>query len=796
VTREVPTLLDGMRVVDFSTEIAGPYASKLLADSGADVVKVEAFSGDPLRLWSASRTDLQGRDGALFRYLHTSKRSVVGGTDTPVVRELLGDCELVLESGQLTDLEIDEIRKRNPSTSVVSVTPFGRTGPWRDRAATEFTLQALCGSTAGRGSVDRPPLAVGGRLGEWIAGTYTAVAALAATLGALRSDDGERVDISMLECMTPTLGGFGRVYASLTGTLDVAVVQKGPFRTLESPSIEPSSDGLVGFCTVTGQQFQDFLVLIERPDLVDDRRFATAQARLRHAVEFSEMVRKWTEQRTTAEIVEQASLFRIPVTAIGTPTTIPEFEQCVEREVYQSNPDGDFIQPRVPYKVTGVGPNPFTSAPHLGQHSSDASWRAPLPSRLPERDDPNRPLESIRILDLTAFWAGPAATQILGALGADVIKIESAKRPDGMRFNSMKRPSEPGWWEWSPVFQSVNTDKRSLTLDLTSEDGLRVFHELVLVSDVVIENFSPRVLDSFGISWDGLHALNDQLIMVRMPGFGLDGPWRDRTGFAQTMEQISGMAWVSGFVDGLPVIPRGACDPLAGMHAVVALLAGLRERHRSGQGRFIEVAMVEAALNTAAELVIEQSCYGVSLGRDGNHGPVSCPQGVYACDGTENWLAIAIATDAQWSRFVTAIGNPPWSQAMGLATDSGRRLARTALDTELTGYFAARNMETELDRLTAAGIPAAPVVSPACVLDNDQVRFRRFPQHIEHEVVGDHDLVGLPFIFESVDEPWFRSCAPLLGEHNSEILVDLLGYSEADVAQLHTAGIIGDAITK
>ena len=163
----------------------------------------------------------------------------------------------------------------------------------------------------------------------------------------------------------------------------------------------------------------------------------------------------------------------------------------------------------------------------------------------------------------------------MASLGADVVKVESVTRPDLMRLAGVKAPTEPRWWEWGGIFHVVNASKRGVTLDLTRPAGVEVFERLVRDADVVVENYTPRVMEQFGLGWDRLKEVNPRLVMVRMPAFGLDGPWRDRTGFAQTMECMSGMAWVTGFPDGPPVLPRGPCDPLAGLHAVFATLVAL-----------------------------------------------------------------------------------------------------------------------------------------------------------------------------------------------------------------------------
>src|SRR5204863_9464747 len=181
--------------------------------------------------------------------------------------------------------------------------------------------------------------------------------------------------------------------------------------------------------------------------------------------------------------------------------------------------------------------------------------------------------------------------------GADVIKVESITRPDLMRYASARPATTDEWWEWSPLFHTANAGKRAITLDLTRPEGIAVFERLRRSADVLVENYTPRVMDQFGLGWERVHEINPDLIMTRMPAFGLDGPWRENTGFAQTMECIAGMAWVTGFADGPPTLVRGACDPLAGMHATIATVLALLERETTGEGALVESVMVEAALN-------------------------------------------------------------------------------------------------------------------------------------------------------------------------------------------------------
>ena len=266
------------------------------------------------------------------------------------------------------------------------------------------------------------------------------------------------------------------------------------------------------------------------------------------------------------------------------------------------------------------------------------------------------PLSGLRILDLTAWWAGPAATNMLASLGAEVIHVESIQRPDGMRMAGGMFISQPQWWERSAIYLGANTNKRGLTLDLSSPAGREVVLRLIQECDAVVENFTPRVMGNFGLDWDTLHATNPRLILVRMPAFGLSGPWRDNTGFAQTMEQMTGLAWVTGYPDDQPLIQRGPSDPNAGMHAAFALLVALAEREVTGEGQHVEVTMIEAALNAAAEQAVEWGAYGRLLEREGNRAPSAAPQNLYACRGDEAWLTLSVRTDEQWEGLRAASG--------------------------------------------------------------------------------------------------------------------------------------------
>lgn len=777
------SLFRDYRVLDMTSAIAGPYATKLLVDAGADVVKVEAPQGDAYRGWTASGFDLCGSDGAMFQYLNAGKRSVLGHPADSGIQGLLAGADLLIEAG-LDDATLASIKSRFRGLDIVSISGFGRTGPWQDRPWTEFTLQALAGSTGGRGSHDRAPVYAGGRLGEFIAGSYAAAVALALRTASRRSGQGGvHADLSMAECLCVAMSLYAPLTASLSG--------KPPGRrTVEIPSVERSADGWVGLCTVTGQMFSDFLLMIDRADLIDDQTVIDPKLRQGRYTEFQKIIEEWTTAHSIAAIEEIASALRIPVSPLGTPATIAANQHFAAREVFVPNPGG-FPQPRRPYLVDGEAGEMPRRAPTLGEHTGLIQWSARTGT---EKQGVDALLTGVRVVDLTGFWAGPAATQVLAAFGADVIKVESAQRPDGMRFTSTRPPSVEGWWEWGAVFQGANAGKRGITVDLNRQQGRDVLSALITQADVLIENFSPRVLDNFGITWDGLRAVNPKLTLVRMPAFGLDGPWRDRTGFAQTMEQATGMSWMTGYPGAAPMVLKGPCDPLAGLHAVVATLAALERADELGRGVFVEVPMVETALNAAAEVTVEYAAYGEELARSGNRGPVAVPQNLYRCagPGDDAWLALAVETDEQWAALMAALLDPDWAQAPELATAAGRRAAHDEIDARLSVYCVEHDAVALAEMLCNAGVPAAYVVPPAEALDNPQFISRGFAQPIEHPILGLRVIPGMPVRLSDRRSPWFTRPAPTLGQHNDEVLRDLAGLTSEDIAELRALGVIGE----
>jgi len=775
-----------LRVIDFTVGIAGAYCCHLLSDAGADVIKVEPPGGDPVRSWSMVPASVDPNVGsALFRFLHHGVRSVIGRPGDPDIDALVADADIVVEGFVDDTLDRRRLVQIFPGLVILSITPYGTDGPYADRPANDFVIQAESGGLLGRGSAHGAPFQAGGRTSEWIAAPFAAVAVTAAALRAQRTGHGEHIDCSVAEAMTIAASGYAEVTRQLLGNQPLS----GVARRLETPSVEPTLDGYVGFCTNSREQFDSFLVLIERLDLLDTGEFAPALARQARWEEWTAIVRAWTMGRSTAEIVRAASQLRIPVAPVHDAAGLLGFEHFTDRRVFVPDPTGEFVMPRRPWRMDDEDPPPPRPSPVLGEHTGRIETRSPRRPAVP-LGKRQLPLAGVRIMDLTAWWAGPMAAGVLAALGAEVIHVEGPTRIDGMRTTGGLTGLDGPWWERSAHYLCSNTNKRDLAIDLSRPEGLDLLKTLIARSDAVIENFSPRVLSNFGLDWETVHAINPECVLVRMPAFGLSGPWRDNTGFAQTMEHVTGLAWLTGHRSDQPRNQGGPSDPNAGMHAAFALLVGLAERDATQLGCHLEVTMVEAALNAAAELVIEFSAHGHRLERDGNRSPNAAPQGLYSCRGSDEWLAVSVTTDHEWEALLAVLGPFELSEAAQLATYEERRARHDELDEWIGAWAADRDAEEAVELLVAAGIPAGVGRDPRSLLEHPHLQFRRFHEIVEHPVVGRLAIPTVPFRFASV-ERWISTAAPLLGAHNREILADELGVELEHYQDLQEMGVIG-----
>ncbi|MCX2931291.1 CoA transferase [Mycobacterium sp. CVI_P3] len=789
--------LTGFVVVDLSTGIPGGYCTKLLSDGGAEVIKVEAPEGDPLRQWSASGTPIgPGEDGALFGFLAGGKQSVVAdpgvADDLAFVHDLLASADAVVWSpgSPVADdptLAPVALQAAHPHLIVTAITPFGLQGPWSDRPATEFTLQAWSGGIVGlgRGAPDRAPVYVGGRVGDYLSGAYASAAIMASRMRVLGGGGGELIDLSMLESHVMGLTYYPVTYYEMLGR---------PWRDarkLTVPGIARAKDGLVDVGCGTAQQWFDLCAMTGHEDwIVEDSALTITE----QANEKSGELYAWMAERTGDEIRDLATAFRIPNAPVATPDTVESLEHFIARGSFVTHPAG-FRQPAHPYRITGVELRPPSAAPRLGEHTDRQRNATRTPRQAGTAAD-RLPLSGIRVIDLTTFWAGPSCTHLMALLGAEVIHVESARRPDGTRMIAGVPATEDQWWEKQPIFAALNTSKKDITLDLGTERGRELLGRLIATADVVAENFTPRVLEHLGLDYPAVQQIRPDVVMLRMPGFGLDGPWRDNPAFAYVIEAAAGISWLTGYPDRNPYEPYSVGDPNAGLHAINAVLLALEHRRRTGEGVLVEAAMVDAALNIAAEQIVEYSANGAVLQRAGNRGPAASPQNLYQTNeidefGREDsWVAIAVASDEQWRSLCEVLGDPDWAADPDLATARGRREREDFIDEFVGAWCRERTGDEIVAALWPAGVPVAKVMQPHRQPELEQLTARGFFEVLDHPVNAPARFTTMPFRGSRGPRPVHAWPAPLLGEHNHELLTEL-GLSEQAIAILETEGVIG-----
>lgn len=411
------------------------------------------------------------------------------------------------------------------------------------------------------------------------------------------------------------------------------------------------------------------------------------------------------------------------------------------------------------------------------------------------------PLEGLRVIDLGRVWSGPLAARIMGDFGAEVIKVEStAGRGEysGTAARQSQMPQDfpngdPGAHPWNraSMFNDLNRNKLSLTLDLSKPDGVGIFKRLVRVSDVVVENYTPRVMANFGLDYPVLKTVREDIIMLSMPAFGMTGPYRDFPGYGNTIEPVAGITNLVGYA-GSPPQPLGmiAGDALAALHGVSAVLTAVWHRQRTGRGQYIDLSQAETQTSAIGDVIVG---YGMSRNmpsRRGNRHPFMAPHGCYRCKGDDSWVVIVVSTDAEWQSLCGAMGNPLWTADPRFADQLCRWHNQDEMDRQIETWTLQHDHYEVMRILQAAGVACGPVLNGREVLDDPHLGVRGFFWEVPHPEAGTFPCASVP-VHLSRTPAAARLPAPCLGEHNVGVLEGLLGLGGDEIDRLEKAGVIG-----
>ncbi len=753
--------LAGIRVLEAGAGAALAYAGKLFADFGAEVLKLDG--PDALdQAWPL----VEGRS-ATQGWLNANKRLVRGG-----VAELAPGCHVLLDARA----EAPEASPRHLVHTRISW--FGESGPYRDFAATDVTCRALAGVFACTGPVEGPPALLGGIAGEAVGG----IAAFIATAAALWGGGGRRLQASIHEANI-AIAEYQAAQAATNPEVErrLGINRFAPTCPL---GVYRCREGWLGVTIVTPAQWRAFCDMVGLEGLGRDPSLVVGLERLRHADRLDSLLAERLRMRTAREWFAEALARRLPFAVVPEMVALLDTPSHRARDAFQRIAMGgtSFEGPTLPQRLTRTPPRASGTAPLEAKDGpslpalSGTAARGPLP------------LRGLRIIDLSMGWAGPLCTRTLGDLGAEVIKVEAIQYPDWWRgvdprpaFFAERR------YEKDLRFAFQNRNKRGITLDLSRPAGAALLKRLVAVSDAVVENYAREVLPKLGLDYPVLRRSRPDLVMLSMPAFGAEGPWRDARAYGSTLEHASGLPTVSGPADAPPMTNQLAYgDPVGGLNAAAALLVALLHRQRTGEGQHVDLAQVECMFPLVAPWIIAQSALGDPGPRLGNRHPEHVPHGAFPC-AAEGWIAVAVTDDAAWRRLCARLGRPDLA-----ALDAAARRAREEeLEGLLAGWTRGRTAEEAMAALQGLRVAAGVVRWPTDLRHDAHLAARGFWQRAEREHLGRHTLPSAPFRPAGGAPLPIRRAAPTLGEENAAVLTELLGLGAAEIAALEAEGIIG-----
>jgi len=773
-----------VRVVEISSPFTR-FAGRILVGLGFEVVLVEPPTGDP------SRVESQGDS---YLHWHAGKKSVVLDLDNDDDRlafdTLLRGTDILLD-GSATGTPTNS---RNPFVHV-RVTPFGTSGPRRDWQATNLTVAALGGMMAQVGDPDRPPLLLPELQAEQLAGINAAIGALLGLRSRARGQSA-LLEISAQECVAAALEAGTLAYIHE----DRVPPRPGRVHPLVPHGLFPAADGYVGGGLGGSPRMWDGMLawLIENDaqgDL-DQPQWSDAVYRKTHQEHIFDVLSTFISKWPKEEFAVSAQSHKLPWAAVDRPDELLLNPQLNDRDFFT-----DVTGDHGTYRDLGFG---FAfpegrrigklEAARLGQHQDllHANPCAPVHEILGDSDDSTLSLEGIRVLDLTWVLAGPYGTRILADHGAEVIKVESNGRPDPTRFAPFMHlsrgphdnPNTSGY------FNDVNRNKRSITLDTRSTEGLSVLRDLIENSDVVVENFSSSVMDKMGLGYEQLRELNPDIIYVSMSGMGHTGPRKDWVSYADIVSASTGLTSLTGWnSDDVVGVIYGHGDIVAGLQAAVAVLAALDYRDRTGRGQHIDLSQLEAMAAHMGTSVL-RAARSQSPEPIGNSHPELAPHGVYPCLGSDQWCSIAIRNTTEWNTLCRIIGAEKWIDNPDFTSAENRRADQERIDDAIADWTRTLPPETVMERLQSAGVAAGTIQDGRDLIDRDShLRERNFYSPQEHPLAGTFLHEGIP-VRRNSEPGSIRRAAPVLGADTDDVLKSVLDYDDKLIARLRDQAIL------
>ncbi len=781
----------GTRVIELASGLSAGVAGRFFADLGADVVRVEMYE----------RAPAEPGERAVAMWAQAGKRVVSApqGSRTGIeeLEPLVAGADVVI-----TDLSPqrwaesfpapEAMVEAHPGIVILDITRFGRVGPYVDYLAGDLVLLALSGYLFTCGLNDREPLRLGVDLVDIVTGVNAAGGAMAGLHHARRTGQGQVVEVSALRTMLGTGTSFPTSY-SFQGT-----VRRRSLTAMVSVGIMlPCQDGhaLVN----TFRTSSDLLYLLLDDDRLLDERFADTIGREINQREMAEIMIEAAARKTMRELFEAGQGLRLQNAMVQSPVQTPSDPQHAVRRFFQPLvlEDGTTVLAPVP-PVLPIEAR-TDHAHRKGQTIATieaAQWRHDPITRQTVAAPTRDALADLKVVELTFAWAGPFIGRVLSDHGAQVVKIESRRYPDtarGADLVDLSFGENDRWMDRSLAYIIANPAKYHVGMDLTDPAGKEVLLDLVRWADVVIENFTPRVLPNLGLGWDLFQSVNPSVVMISASGFGQQGPYRDYGAWGWGLECQSGITHATGYLgdpDPLLFIPT-VPDPLSAAVGVAATLAALEERRRTGKGQWIDLSQYECATFATLIDILRGGETGTDRPRSGNRHAWMAPQGVYPCEGSDAWVAVAVETDEQWLRLCEVIGRPDLAAQERLHTHTTRHAEHDRIDEAISAWSRERPKHEAMRLLQQGGVPAGAVQNAKDLHHDPQVEALEYFRAAWGSEVGLRIWPGTWYGMQATPGDVRRGTSTF-GEDNERVLRDLLGYDPERVKALLSSEVFSD----